>query len=158
MFNNSINKLTNTSHLPATHSLHHQYENIDLFVNISDKLMMWGKYHRYKSDCGYKRKSSSFISSPASKGLFFDFELIDFIDKILLSLKTSSLIKHQQEYAVIDAYYKGIDLAIDGYDWSQKLTIRDIAQYLNIPKSTVANRKKTAEQFVLNEFIKLSKL
>lgn len=124
------------------------------FSDIIDMLTMWGRFHRYKSRCGYQRKSAFFADNNPTKSHIFIDEHIDFIDEKVLLLKASSSDKLQQQYMIIEAYYKGIDLAVDGYDWSQKLTIRDIASYLNLPKSTVLNRKKAAEQFIFNEYIK----
>jgi len=120
---------------------------------ITELLVKWGRYHRYITRCGFKRRSAFFTDFNAHENLIFIEEEIDLIDSILLKLKNSLVKKQQQQYAVIQAYYKGIDLAIDGYDWSQKLTIREIAQLLSLPKSTVLNRKKQAEQFIANNII-----
>lgn len=124
--------------------------------NVVDMLTMWGGYNRYKSCCGYKRVSLMFSSLYQTRNSNFIMDDIEVIEKILLKLKNSLSEKQQLQYAILEAYYKGIDVIVDGYDWSQKLTIRDIAEYLHLPKSTVSNRKKAAEQFILNELAELN--
>lgn len=123
---------------------------------VQDRLVMWGKFHRYGSRCGYQRMSAFWKSVNSTKTTVFIEKEVDVVDEILRSLKHSSCRKEQQQYAVLEAYYKGADLVVDGYDWSQKLTVREIAEYLNLPKSTVANRKKLAEHYVLNQLLNKS--
>ncbi|WP_392560865.1 hypothetical protein RHO12_06565 [Orbus sturtevantii] len=121
---------------------------------IIDLLAMWGDYHRYISRCGFKRHSAFVTNFKTDKNTIFIEQDIDLIDTIILKMKNSLSPKQQQQYAIIEAYYKGIDLVIDGYDWSQKLTIREISELLNLPKSTVSNRKKQAEQYITESILK----
>lgn len=156
MENKLVSELTQYQSIPLSLINDMQQKSTKSMEDIIDMLSMWGRYHHYRTQCGYQRVSAFFKVSSTTRNPAYIQEDIDIIDKILLTLKESSLKKQQQEYAVIEAYYKGIDLVVDGYDWSQKLTVRDIASYLNLPKSTVSNRKKSAELFVLTAINKIS--
>lgn len=150
MLNSCATTLTKNQLINLT-LIDNQSQLVKFHDDIIDMLTMWGRYHHYRTHCGYRRMSAFVAVNNPQKTPCYIQDDIDIIDEILLELKDSPKSKQQQEYAVIEAYYKGIDLVVDGYDWSQKLTIRDIADYLKLPKSTVSNRKKSAELFILQQ-------
>lgn len=129
----------------------------DILTNSIDMLKMWGFFSRYKSGCGYKALSLYRSINPSNnRDMLLIENDIEFIESALLKLKNSKLKKDNQRYLIAEAYYKGIDIAIDGYDCSQKLTQREIAEYLDIPKSTVNDRLREVESYIISELSKIN--
>ncbi|WP_392564607.1 hypothetical protein RHO13_03870 [Orbus wheelerorum] len=151
--NEQYYELTTSTVNHSTTLLNTQIKPVIPAAYIVELLVMWGAYHRYITRCGFSRRSAFFTTLNVHKSPVIISQDVDIIDAILLKLKNSLSTKQQQQYRIIEAYYKGVDLAVDGYDWSQKLTIREIAALLSLPKSTVLNRKKQAEQFIASQII-----
>lgn len=130
----------------------------DILTNATDMLKMWGVYNRYKSHCGYKSLSLFRVlnANGNKKDILLIENDIEFIESALLKLKNSKLKKDNQRYLIAEAYYKGVDFVVDGYEWSQKLTERDVAEYLDIPKSTVHDRIKEIESYIVAELSKIN--
>ena len=126
----------------------------NLLSKSIDLLRMWGICNAYSSKCGYKNVSAMFSELYPRKNFVYIENELEFIDECMREAKNSrdELVKEQQNIA--ELYYKGIDIVVDGSDWSEKLTLRDIAELKNISKNTVDRRLKAFESYIVSKLSK----
>lgn len=126
----------------------------NLLSKSIELLKMWGICNAYSSKCGYKNVSAMFSELYPRKNFVYLENELEFIDECMREAKNSrdALVKEQQDIA--ELYYKGIDIVTSGSDWSEKLTLRDIAELKNISKNTVDRRLKTFESYIVSKLSK----
>ena len=127
----------------------------NLLSKSIELLKMWGICNAYSSKCGYKNVSAMFSELYPRKNFVYIENELEFIDECMREAKNSrdALVKEQQDIA--ELYYKGIDIVVDGADWSEKLTLRDIAKLKNTSKDTVDRRLKSFESHIVSKLSKL---
>ncbi|WP_392565697.1 helix-turn-helix domain-containing protein [Utexia brackfieldae] len=119
-------------------------------------LKMWGIYHAYTSRCGYQRINAVFKALYPTKTYIFIENDINFIDECMWLAKKSLLSSLREQQKIAELYYKGIDVVAEGSDWSEHLSIRDIADTLGMSKSTVDRRLKAFESYIISKSIKVN--
>lgn len=126
----------------------------NLLSKSIELLKMWGICNAYSSKCGYKNVSAMFSELYPRKNFDYIENELEFIDECMREAKNSrdALVKEQQDIA--ELYYKGIDIVVDGSDWSEKLTLRDIAKLKNTSKDTVDRRLKAFESYIVSKLSK----
>lgn len=126
----------------------------NLLSKSIDLLRMWGICNAYSSKCGYKNVSAMFSELYPRKNFVYIENELEFIDECMREAKNSrdELVQEQQDIA--ELYYKGIDIVVDGSDWSEKLTLRDIANLKSISKNTVDRRLKAFESYIVSKLSK----
>ena len=126
----------------------------NLLSKSIDLLRMWGICNAYSSKCGYKNVSAMFSELYPRKNFVYIENELEFIDECMREAKNSrdELVKEQQNIA--ELYYKGIDIVVDGSDWSEKLTLRDIAKLNSISKNTADRRLKAFESYIVSKLSK----
>jgi len=126
----------------------------NLLSKSIDLLKMWGICNAYSSKCGYKNVSAMFSELYPRKNFVYIENELEFIDECMREAKNSrdELVQEQQDIA--ELYYKGIDIVVDGSDWSEKLTLRDIAKLKSISKNTVDRRLKAFESYIVSKLSK----
>lgn len=126
----------------------------NLLSKSIDLLRMWGICNAYSSKCGYKNVSAMFSELYPRKNFVYIENELEFIDECMREAKNSrdELVKEQQNIA--ELYYKGIDIVVDGSDWSEKLTLRDIAKLKSISKNTADRRLKAFESYIVSKLSK----
>lgn len=126
----------------------------NLLSKSIELLKMWGICNAYSSKCGYKNVSAMFSELYPRKNFVYIENELEFIDECMREAKNSrdELIKEQHDIA--ELYYKGIDIVTSGSDWSEKLTLRDIAELKNISKNTVDRRLKAFESYIVSKLSK----
>lgn len=126
----------------------------NLLSKSIDLLRMWGICNAYSSKCGYKNVSAMFSELYPRKNFVYIENELEFIDECMREAKNSrdELVQEQQDIA--ELYYKGIDIVVDGSDWSEKLTLRDIAKLKSISKNTVDRRLKAFESYIVSKLSK----
>ena len=126
----------------------------NLLSKSIDLLRMWGICNAYSSKCGYKNVSAMFSELYPRKNFVYIENELEFIDECMREAKNSrdELVQEQQDIA--ELYYKGIDIVVDGSDWSEKLTLRDIAKLKSISKNTVDRRLKAFESHIVSKLSK----
>lgn len=131
-----------------------QGQDQDGLAKAITMLKNWGKYNRYSSQCGYKRTNVMFKSLyPTHDWIFIENE-IEFIDTCMRKSKLSKSALEKQQQQIAELYYRGVDVVLDGKDWSEKLTIRQIAARLDMTKSTVSRRLNAFESYIVSELAK----
>lgn len=126
-----------------------------LVIEAKRMLKAWGAVNSYSSRCGYKNISSMFSALyPRCDKIIIENE-IEFIEQSLLELKKSSDKKENEQYLIAELYYKGFDIVDCGCDWSERLTIRDIADYLNMARSTTSDRIKAIESYIVAKMVNI---
>lgn len=123
----------------------------DLTTRAVEMLEMWGIYSAYSSKCGHKPVSAMFASMFPQKCYDFVENEIDFIESALLRLKTSKSSKDNDKYRIAELYYKGFDVVVGSFERSQKLTTREIAEIMDMPKSTVYDKVKEVQSYIAAE-------
>ena len=126
----------------------------NLLSKSIELLKMWGICNAYSSKCGYKNVSAMFSELYPRKNFDYIESELEFIDECMREAKNSrdALVQEQQDIA--ELYYKGIDIVVDGSDWSEKLTLRDIAELKSISKNTVDRRLKAFESYIVSKLSK----
>jgi len=126
----------------------------NLLSKSIELLKMWGICNAYSSKCGYKNVSAMFSELYPRKNFDYIESELEFIDECMREAKNSrdALVQEQQDIA--ELYYKGIDIVVDGSDWSEKLTLRDIAKLKNTSKDTVDRRLKAFESYIVSKLSK----
>lgn len=129
----------------------------DLLAKAIDMLKMWGFYNKYKSYCGYKSLAlyKNLNKSDTCDMLLIDSD-IEFIESALLKLKNSKMKKDNQLFEIVELFYKGVDIVNNGYEKSEQLNTRQIAKYLDISQTTVCNRLKAAESYIVAELSRIN--
>lgn len=126
----------------------------NLLSKSIELLKMWGICNAYSSKCGYKNVSAMFSELYPRKNFDYIENELEFIDECMREAKNSrdALVQEQQDIA--ELYYKGIDIVTGGSDWSEKLTLRDIAKLKSISKNTVDRRLKAFESHIVSKLSK----
>lgn len=70
----------------------------------------------------------------------------------MLKISKDVTLREQQELA--ELYYKGIDIVLGGTDWSERLTLRDIANMKDMSKDTVDRHLKAFESYIVSNLPK----
>ncbi|WP_085248047.1 hypothetical protein [Gilliamella mensalis] len=126
----------------------------NLLAKAIDLLKMWGKCNAYSSKCGYKNVSSMFSELYPKKNYVYIENELEFIDECIKSAKNSKDAAMREKQELAELYYRGVDVAVGGHDWSENLTLRGIAHMKGMSKSSVDRRIKSFESFIV---AKLSK-
>lgn len=126
----------------------------NLLSKSIDLLRMWGICNAYSSKCGYKNVSAMFSELYPRKNFVYIENELEFIDECMREAKNSRDELVQEQQYIAELYYKGIDIVVDGSDWSEKLTLRDIAKLKSISKNTVDRRLKAFESYIVSKLSK----
>ena len=121
----------------------------NLLAKAIDLLRMWGRCNAYSSKCGYKNVSAMFSELYPRKNFVYIENELEFIDECMINAKNSkdATLREQQELA--ELYYKGVDIVSGGTDWSERLTLRDIAKMRDMSKNSVDRRLKAFESYIV---------
>ena len=68
------------------------------------------------------------------------------------------LLKHDILHKLAEYYYKGIDIVVDGKDWSQRLTLCEIAEVVEQSKSTVHRKLRAFDSYVVSQLSNLENI
>lgn len=79
---------------------------------------------------------------------------LEFIDECMKEAKNSKDAAMREKQELAELYYRGVDIVAGGTDWSERLTLRDIAHMKDMSKNSVDRRLKSFESFIV---AKLSK-
>jgi len=126
----------------------------NLLAKAIDLLKMWGKCNSYSSKCGYKNVSSMFSELYPKKNYVYVENELEFIDECMKEAKNSKDAAMREKQELAELYYRGVDIVAGGTDWSERLTLRDIAHMKDMSKNSVDRRLKSFESFIV---AKLSK-
>ena len=127
---------------------------IPVCTGNAELLKMWGICNAYSSKCGYKNVSAMFSELYPRKNFVYIENELEFIDECMREAKNSRDESIKEQQAIAELYYKGIDIVVDGSDWSEKLTLRDIAKLKNTSKDTVVRRLKAFESYIVSKLSK----
>ena len=127
----------------------------NLLSKSIELLKMWGICNAYSSKCGYKNVSAMFSELYPRKNFVYIENELEFIDECMREAKNSRDESIKEQQAIAELYYRGIDIVVDGADWSEKLTLRDIAKLKNTSKDTVDRRLKSFESYIVSKLSKL---
>lgn len=123
--------------------------------NLQDKavnmLKTWGICNAYSSRCGFKNISSMFSDLYPKKTFIYVENEINFIDKCMLEAKNSNQKSLREQQKIAEYYYKGIDIVADGKDWSQRLTLCEIAEVVKQSKSTIHRKLHAFNSYIVNQ-------
>lgn len=126
----------------------------NLLSKSIELLKMWGICNAYSSKCGYKNVSAMFSELYPRKNFVYIENELEFIDACMREAKNSRDESIKEQHDIAELYYKGIDIVTSGSDWSEKLTLRDIAELKNISKNTVDRRLKAFESYIVSKLSK----
>ena len=127
----------------------------NLLSKSIELLKMWGICNVYSSKCGYKNVSAMFSELYPGKNFVYIENELEFIDECMREAKNSRDESIKEQHDIAELYYKGIDIVTSGSDWSEKLTLRDIAELKNISKNTVDRRLKAFESYIVSKLSKI---
>ena len=126
----------------------------NLLSKSIELLKMWGICNVYSSKCGYKNVSAMFSELYPRKNFVYLENELEFIDECMREAKNSRDESIKEQQAIAELYYRGIDIVTGGSDWSEKLTLRDIAKLKSISKNTVDRRLKAFESHIVSKLSK----
>ena len=126
----------------------------NLLSKSIELLKMWGICNVYSSKCGYKNVSAMFSELYPRKNFVYIENELEFIDECMREAKNSRDESIKEQQAIAELYYRGIDIVTGGSDWSEKLTLRDIAKLKSISKNTVDRRLKAFESHIVSKLSK----
>ena len=126
----------------------------NLLSKSIELLKMWGICNAYSSKCGYKNVSAMFSELYPRKNFVYIENELEFIDECMREAKNSRDESIKEQQAIAELYYRGIDIVTGGSDWSEKLTLRDIAKLKSISKNTVDRRLKAFESHIVSKLSK----
>lgn len=127
----------------------------NLLSKSIELLKMWGICNAYSSKCGYKTVSAMFSELYPRKNFVYIENELEFIDECMREAKNSRDKSIKEQQAIAELYYRGIDIVTGGSDWSERLTLRDIAKLKNTSKDTVDRRLKSFESYIVSKLSKL---
>lgn len=130
----------------------------DLTTRAVEMLEMWGIYSAYSSKCGHKPVSAMFASMFPQKCYDFVENEIDFIESCMLEAKKSNQSKLREQQQIAELYYRGIDIVDGGCDWSERLTMRDIAKLLDTSRCTVQRRLREFDSYIVSKLTNFSEI
>ena len=114
-------------------------------------LKTWGICNSYSSRCGFKNVSLMFNELYPKKSFTFVENEMNFIDKCMLEAKNSNQKSLREQQKIAEYYYKGIDIVADGKDWSQRLTLCEIAEVVKQSKSTIHRKLHAFNSYIVNQ-------
>ena len=126
----------------------------NLLSKSIELLKMWGICNAYSSKCGYKNVSAMFSELYPRKNFVYLENELEFIDECMREAKNSRDESIKEQYGIAELYYRGVDIVTSGSDWSEKLTLRDIAELKSISKNTVDRRLKAFESYIVSKLSK----
>ncbi|MBC9130483.1 hypothetical protein JMI89_01495 [Frischella sp. Ac48] len=153
-----INNSSLLKYLQQQERLFEKFEQDNLLTKAIEMLKMWGICNAYSSRSGFKSINSMFRDLYPKKTLIFVENEIEFIDQCMLEAKNSKQKSLREQQKIAEYYYKGIDLVIDGKDWSQRLTLCEIAEVLEQSKSTIHRKLRAFDSFIVSKLANFDNL
>lgn len=147
----AISELSLLKYLQQQELLLEKFAEVNLLDKAVEMLKMWGICNAYSSRIGFKNISSMFSGLYPRKSFIFVENEIEFIEQCMLQAKNSSQKSLKEQQKIAEYYYKGIDLVVDGKDWSQRLTLSEIAEVLGQSKSTVHRKLRAFDSYIVNQ-------
>lgn len=153
-----INNSSLLKYLQQQERLFEKFEQDNLLTKAIEMLKMWGICNAYSSRSGFKSINAMFRDLYPKKTLIFVENEIEFIDQCMLEAKNSKQKSLREQQKIAEYYYKGIDLVIDGKDWSQRLTLCEIAEVLEQSKSTIHRKLRAFDSFIVSKLANFDNL